>query len=152
MMAPHSVLRQFALGPLKSYAFARNESGFIRLIPLLGLLVVLPAAYLAVVMNNRIFEAATAAVGLISLGSLVAGEISARRTKTEIEDLKIVIHDRDEHIADLDEAGRESDRIQEMLEDQNSTLRSDLLTQSIHEHSSDNGSSTVHRERVGSIS
>lgn len=147
-MIAFSQLRKLAAAPLRSLACTRNEGGFVRLIPLLGLLVVMPAAYLAVVTNNRLVEAATAAIGVISIGSLVAGEISARRTKAEIETLKTVIHDRDEHITDLDEAGRESDRILEMLEDQNSTLRSDLLAQKMHEHPQDSGVTTVHREGI----
>ena len=147
-MTTFSLLRWLAAVPLKRFTVAKKERGFIRLIPLLGLLVVMPAAYLAVVTNNRLVEAATAVIGVISIGSLVAGEISSRRTKAEIEGLKTVIHDRDEHITNLDEAGRESDRILEMLEGQNSTLRSDLLTQSIHEHAPDSSVTTVHR--VGS--
>lgn len=134
---------------MKRLGVARNEGGFIRLVPLLGLFLILPAAYLAIVTNNRVIEAASAVIGVISLGSLVIGEIASKRTMKEIEGLRTVIHDRDEHIADLDEAGRENDRIMEMLEDQNSNLRSDLLTQSVHEQPPKNGAATtVHRESI----
>lgn len=144
-----SQLRLLASTPVKRLSAARNEKGFIRLVPLLGLFLVLPAAYFAVVTNNRAIEVASAAIGVISLGSLVIGEIAARRTTREIEGLRTVIHDRDEHIADLDEAGRENGRIMEMLEDQNSNLRSDLLTQSVHEQPPKNGAATtVHRESI----
>lgn len=122
---------------MKRLRIARNERGFIRLVPLLGLFLVLPAAYLAFVTNNRMIEAASAVIGAISLGSLVVGEIANRRTTKEMEGLRTVIHDQDEHIADLDEAGRENDRIMDMLEGQNSNLRSDLLTQSIHEQAAE---------------
>lgn len=141
-------LRQPASAPVKRLRAAGSERGFIRLVPLLGLFLVLPAAYFAIVTNNRAIEVASAAIGVISLGSLVIGEIAARRTTREIEGLRTVIHDRDEHIADLDEAGRESDRIMDMLEDQNSNLRSDLLTQSVHEQPPEKGAATVHRESI----
>jgi hypothetical protein len=149
-MGAHSLLDQLIREPLKVIMIARNDRGFIRFIPLLGLLVITPAAYVAIVTNNRIVEAATAAIGVISLGLLVAGEIATlRRTKTEIAGLKTVIHHKDEHITDLDEAGRQSDRIMEMLENQNSTLRSDLLAQSIYEHSSDKSVTAPQRETTG---
>lgn len=148
-MGAHSLLDQLIREPLKAVMIARNDRGFIRFIPLLGLFVIMPAAYLAVVTNNRIVEAATAAIGVISLGSLVAGEISSRRTKAEIAELTTVIQHKDEHITDLDEAGRESDRIMEMLENQNSTLRSDLLAQSVYEHSSDKSVTAPQRETAG---
>jgi len=133
---------------MKRLGVARNEGGFIRLVPLLGLFLILPAAYLAIVTNNRVIEAASAVIGVISLGSLVICEIASKRTMKEIEGLRTVIHDRDEHIADLDEAGRENDRIMEMLEDQNSNLRSDLLTQSAHEQPPDSSVTTLHRESI----
>lgn len=133
MMPLHSELRRFAAAPSKTVSILQDEEGFIRIIPLLGLFLVLPAAYLAFVTNNRVIEAASAAIGIVSLGSLVVGEIASRRTTKEIEGLRTVIHDRDEHIADLDEAGRENDRILAMLENQNSTLRSNLLSHSVHE-------------------
>ena len=133
---------------MKRLGVARNEGGFIRLVPLLGLFLILPAAYLAIVTNNRVIEAASAVIGVISLGSLVFGEIASKRTVKEIEGLRTVIHDRDEHIADLDEAGRENDRIMEMLEDQNSNLRSDLLTQSAHKQPPDSSVTTLHRESI----